>query len=56
MQEVDTMQEGNGMTRDELEELKTALLDAERLRILAILRQADNLESAIAAIEQRLNG
>lgn len=50
------MQEDNSMTRDELEELKAALLDAERLRILAILRQADCLESAIATIKLRING
>ena len=56
LQEVDTMQEDKSMTRDELEELKAALLEAERLRILAILRQAESLDAAVAAIEQRLNG
>lgn len=50
------MQEGNSMTRDELEELKSALLKAERLEILNLLRNAKNLDEAIAAIEQRKNG
>ena len=50
------MQEDHGMTRDELEELKAALLEAERLRILEVLRKAASLEEAIKAIEQRANG
>lgn len=50
------MQEENGMTRDELEELKAALLEAERLKILEVLRKAGSLEEAIKAIEQRANG
>lgn len=43
-----------GMNANELQELKAALLKAERLEILAILEGADTLEEAIAAIEQRL--
>lgn len=50
------MQEERGMTRDELQELKAALLKAERLEILAILHDAKSLEEAIIAIEQRKNG
>lgn len=50
------MQEDHGMTRDELEELKAALLEAERLKILEILRNAGSLEAAIKAVEQRANG
>ena len=45
------MQEDNGMNAIELQELK-----AERLEILAILRDAKTLDDAIAAIEQRKNG
>ena len=56
LQEVDDMQEDHGMTRDELEELKAALLEAERLKILEVLRKAESLEEAIKAIEQRVNG
>ena len=50
------MQEENGMTRCELEEFKAALLKAERLEILMILRDAKSLDEAIKAIEQRKNG
>ena len=50
------MQEDNGINAIELQELKAALLKAERLEILAILRDAKTLDDAIAAIEQRKNG
>ena len=50
------MQEDNGMNAIELQELKAALLKAERLESLAILRDAKTLDDAIAAIEQRKNG
>ena len=50
------MQEDNGMNAIELQELKAALLKAERLEILTILRDAKTLDEAIAAIEQRKNG
>ena len=43
-----------GMNAQELQELKAALLKAERMEMLAILRDADDLEEAIAALEQRL--
>lgn len=43
-----------GMNANELQELKAALLKVERLEVLAILREADSLQEAIAAIEQRL--
>ena len=55
-QEVDNMQEDNGMNAGELQELKAALLKAERLEVLAILRDAESLDEAIKAIEQRRNG
>ena len=50
------MQEDNGMNAIELQELKAALLKAERLEILTILHDAKTLDEAIAAIEQRKNG
>lgn len=50
------MQEDKGMTRDELEELRAALLRAERLEILALLRDCDDLAEAIAVVERRKNG
>ncbi len=50
------MQEDSGMNAAELQELKAALLKAERLEILMILRDAKNLDEAISAIEQRRNG
>ena len=50
------MQEDNGMNAHELQELKAALLKVERLEVLAILRDAESLEEAIKAIEQRRNG
>ncbi len=53
MQEVDNMEEDKGMTRDELEELKAALLKAERLEIMMILREAKSLEEAYELIKQR---
>lgn len=43
-----------GMNASELQELKEALLKAERLEMLAILRDAESVEDAIKAIEQRL--
>lgn len=43
-----------GMNFAELQELKAAILKSERLELLAILRDAETLEEAIAAIEQRL--
>ena len=48
------MQEGNGMNAQELLELKAALLKAERLEMLAILRDAESLQEAVQALEQRL--
>ena len=50
------MQEENGMNELELQTLVNALLKAERLEILEILRSAESLEDAIKAIEQRKNG
>lgn len=50
------MQEDSGMNAVELQELKALLLRVERLEILAILRDANSLDEAIAAIEQRKNG
>lgn len=46
--------QGKGMNAQELLELKAALLKAERLEVLAILRDAESLPEAVAAIEQRL--
>lgn len=43
-----------GLNAQELQELKAALLKAERMEMLAILRDADDLQEAIAALEQRL--
>ncbi len=43
-----------GMNAQELQELKAALLKAERMEMLAILRDAGDLQEAIAALEQRL--
>ena len=48
------MQEDKGMNANELKELKAALLKAERLEILAIIRDADSLEAAEEAVKQRL--
>ena len=53
LQEVDNMEEDKGMTRDELKELKAALLKAERLEIMMILREAKSLEEAYELIKQR---
>ena len=50
------MQEKKGMNAVELQELKAALLKAERLEILAILREAESLAEAIKAIERRKEG
>ena len=47
------MQEINGMNVNELQELKAALLKAERLEILMILRDAESLDDAIRILEQR---
>lgn len=46
--------QGEGMNAQELQELKAALLKAERLEMLAILRDAESLQEAVAALEQRL--
>lgn len=43
-----------GLNAQELQELKAALLKAERMEMLAILRDAGDLQEAIAALEQRL--
>ncbi|HIT00184.1 MAG TPA: hypothetical protein IAA59_08090 [Candidatus Faecaligallichristensenella faecipullorum] len=43
-----------GMNAQELQELKAALLKAERLEMLAILRDAESLQEAVQALEQRL--
>lgn len=43
-----------GMNVQELQELKAALLKAERLEMLAILRDAESLQEAVQALEQRL--
>ena len=43
-----------GMNANKLQELKAVLLKAERMEILALLRDAEDKEEAIAAIEQRL--
>lgn len=51
MQEV-----SEGMNAVELQEFKASLLKAERLEILEILREAENLDAAIEAIRQRKNG
>lgn len=56
LQEVENMQEDKGMNANELQEFKAALLNAERLEILAILRDAETLEEAQALIEQRRKG
>lgn len=56
LQEVDNMQEEQGMNAIELQELKASLLKAERLEILEIMRNAESLESAAEAIRQRMTG
>ena len=43
-----------GMNAQELQELKAAVLKAERLEMLAILRDAEDKQTAIEALEQRL--
>lgn len=43
-----------GMNASELQELKAALLKAERLEILAILQDAESVDDAIKALQQRL--
>ncbi len=42
------------MNAQELQELKAALLKAERLEMLAILRDVESLQEAVQALEQRL--
>ena len=42
------------MNAQELQELKAALLKVERLEVLAILRDAESLQEAVQALEQRL--
>ena len=56
LQEVENMREDKGMNANELQELKAALLKAERLEVLAILREAEDLDEAIKILEQRKNG
>ena len=56
LQEVDNMRKDKGMNVSELQELKAALLKAERLEVLAILREAEDLDEAIKILEQRKNG
>ena len=48
------MKEDTGMNTCEMQEFKQALLKAERLELLQILCDAENLQEAIAAIKQRL--
>lgn len=43
-----------GMNANELQELKAALLKAERMEILDLLRNANSKQEAITALEQRL--
>ena len=43
----------DGMNLCELQEYKAAILNAERLEVLEILRRAKDLQEAIAAIEHR---
>jgi len=50
------MRKDKGMNVSELQELKAALLKAERLEVLAILREAEDLDEAIKILEQRKNG
>ena len=45
-----------GMNAYELQELKAAILKAERLEVLEIPRKANDLQEAIAAIEHRKDG
>lgn len=42
------------MNAQELQELKAAVLKAERLEMLAILQDADSVEAAVEALRQRL--
>ena len=44
----------NGLNAVEVQELKAALLKAERLELLAILYEAQSIEEAISAIKQRI--
>lgn len=46
----------NGLNSVEMQELKAALLKADRLETLAILRECATLEEAIKALQQRLRG
>lgn len=46
----------NGLNAVEMQELKEALLKADRLETLAILRECATLEEAIKALQQRLRG
>ena len=50
------MQEDNGMNASELQEFKAALLKAERLEILMILREAKSLDEALRILELRSDG
>ena len=44
----------NGLNAVEVQELKAALLKAERLELLVILYEAQSVEDAINAIKQRI--
>lgn len=43
-----------GMNTSELQELKQAWIKAERLELLAILRDVKSVDEAIKTLEQRL--
>lgn len=45
---------GKGMNAQELQELKAALLKAERMEMLAILQDAQSVEEAVGALRNRL--
>ena len=42
------------MNANELQEFKAALVKVERYELLEILRNAESLQDAIAALEQRI--
>lgn len=44
----------NGLNAVEVQELKAALLKAERLELLVILYETQSIEEAISAIKQRI--
>ena len=45
---------GNGFNAVEVQELKAALLKAERFELLVILYESQSLDEAIQAIKQRI--